>query len=358
MSTLWLWLVALLRAAAAGDGAGCPQMGGTHAGKPLVLYNRIPKCGSTTMINLLRSHQKLPSRPFQVFSSRHFHLHDPFQAGTSSSEGWAELVSVVGAAAPRAPRLEAPPPASRAALEPRGRRRGAAGAAAPTIYINHVWWPNLTAHDLPRPAGSFQLMREPVARAVSTFYFLLWGPRQEESMTRSRHSFMKQTGLDHPPTINEYVASAWLQHGQQFGCGKTGQAHTDRHGAHNNMMTRYFCGFHADCADICRPEALARAKAVLRREYQLVGLLEEFDATLELLEKVGPEWFAGIRTTYASLKARGSAQQRTGEHNGTSHFEPPTSETQGHLREWNVQDTKLYAYAKELFAERRRDCGV
>ena len=38
----------------------------------VIVYNRIPKCGSTTMIELLRRHSNSSTRAYHVLNSKHF----------------------------------------------------------------------------------------------------------------------------------------------------------------------------------------------------------------------------------------------------------------------------------------------
>ena len=103
-------------------------------------------------------------------------MKEPFVAGTQWSGGWDRLRDV----------------------------HNQAGPSAGRVYVNHVHWVNLTLFGLPRPL-TIQIMREPVAREVSAFYYVMWGPRREEDMKKARKKMMRLTGLQEPPNINECV---------------------------------------------------------------------------------------------------------------------------------------------------------
>ena len=102
-------------------------------------------------------------------------------------------------------------------------------------------------------------------------------------MKMSRGYMMHRLGLTHPATINDFAALTFQKFGKQFPCQ---DPQVDAQAGKHNMMTRYFCGFHPACANVCSSAALARAKKILTQEYMLVGVLEELETTLKLLERM------------------------------------------------------------------------
>jgi hypothetical protein len=199
------------------------------------------------------------------------------------------------------------------------------------------------AAGLPEPLA-INMMRDPLAREVSNFYYLMWGPRQETDMQKMRQKFQRLTHMDHPPTINEYLAWTRTQ-SEMDGCLGTG-----------NMQTRYFCGFHAVCADICSEAALNMAKQVLEQAYIAVGILEQFNRTLQLLEVEQPDWFAGIEQEYQTMLER-SARGHLRTHS-LQHHEAPTAENTALLQRHHGQDVKLYRHACAVFLRKGREHGL
>jgi hypothetical protein len=122
-------------------------------------------------------------------------------------------------------------------------------------YVNHMKWVNFTAAGLPKPLA-IQMLRHPIARQSSVYYYTMFGPRPEESMQKARMQHQRLTGLDRPPTFNEYMTA------RQRALNTTGC----QQAPFGNPQTQYFCGFDPLCDNICSPAALELAKRVLSTE--------------------------------------------------------------------------------------------
>ena len=60
------------------------------------------------------------------------------------------------------------------------------------------------------------------------------------------------------------------------------------------MLISYFCGFDAECGDPESVTALQRAKTVVETQYSVVGVVEERNLSLALMEAYLPRWFQGV----------------------------------------------------------------
>ena len=60
----------------------------------------------------------------------------------------------------------------------------------------------------------------------------------------------------------------------------------------------YFCGQHADCLVSGSRWALQRAKFIVEYEYSVVGILNQMNETLQVLENYVPRFFAGASQLY------------------------------------------------------------
>jgi hypothetical protein len=298
---------------------------------PVVIYNRIPKCGSTTMINLLRHHGKWSGRYYGFNDSPNMFMEKPFETNTSWTSGWKGL---------------------REQIELAGTANH-----LPLLYMNHIYWTNFSEAGVQSPATYIQLIREPVGRVVSAFYYLMLGPRQEERMLKSQHRAMNLLSLDHPPTINEYVTIIANSLTDPMVC-MSGTLQSETKG---NLMTRYFCGFDPVCADICSPEAFERAKYILSTQYTWVGILEDLETSLQQLERIGPDWFDGLVESYHNnsrtdqQKTRVTIASKKSTY-GTLKYEPPTKRSSTLLQAWNSQDMKLYKFAKQHLKHQIEEC--
>ena len=63
----------------------------------------------------------------------------------------------------------------------------------------------------------------------------------------------------------------------------------------------FFCGHDPECLYFEEPEALARAKANVERYYAVVGVLEQFDESIRVMEAYAPRFFANAPETYREL---------------------------------------------------------
>ena len=268
-----------------------------------------------------------------------YYMTEPFVPGTQWSEGWDALRAAALGEWDKGPGGNWSK--KNDAQDPRDSR---------TVFINHMFWPDLAL----APGGALpaahhiQMMREPVSREISAYYYLMYGPRPAGKMAAMVDSRRKDTGLDHTPTINEFMRYAEDRWGRN--CWQYAPARGHIKG---NMQTRFFCGFHPVCEDICSEAALHRAKSVLTNQYLMVGLLEHIKPSLALLERLLPGWFSGFGAQYgAFVHELGGHGART--HNGT--HEPPTTETVGIIESIHRQDRALYAHAIRVLEAKLKVC--
>ncbi len=108
---------------------------------------------------------------------------------------------------------------------------------------------------LPQPATYITMLREPVDRIVSMYYYVL---REKK---HRMHEQVAGSGM----TLEEYV---------RLPVGEL-----------DNGQTRLISGAQGVAPNACGPELLARAKENLSRHYSVVGLKERFDDSLVLMRE-------------------------------------------------------------------------
>ena len=59
------------------------------------------------------------------------------------------------------------------------------------------------------------------------------------------------------------------------------------------MLLSYFCGQAPHCTNPDSKEALSNARRAVEREYSVVGILEQLNVTLTVMELLLPRWFRG-----------------------------------------------------------------
>lgn len=168
---------------------------------------------------------------------------------------------------------------------------------------------------VPRPSMYITILRDPVERVISQYYYARSRP------DHYLYSRLNQKGM----TLYEYVARNVTPEisNQQTGM-LAGQGVAERH----TPLTG---------------ESLARAKHNLKTHFRVVGLTEEFDTSLLLLQRAfGWKLPLYLRENVTSEKPRGAQID---------------SRARELLAERNALDAEIYAFARELFEAQCRAYG-
>lgn len=169
----------------------------------------------------------------------------------------------------------------------------------------------------PKPVY-INLIRDPLDRLVSYYYFLRHGDNFRKGLARS-----KQGDLT---TFDECVKSSLSK---------------DCSISKMWMQIPYFCGQLAPCWDTGSQWALERAKLNLVNEYFLVGMNEQMGQFVEMLEVHVPHIFKGGSAVYKSQDPI----------RVTNHKDPISEETKKILSNTKVwrMEYDFYNFAKKIF---------
>jgi hypothetical protein len=177
---------------------------------------------------------------------------------------------------------------------------------------------HLGMHKLvPGPSTYVTLLREPVDRVISAYYFV------RERSSHPEHEKILRSGLDFAGVLESGFLPILA-----------------------NSMTQVLCT--TDIPNIpyggCTPEMLEGAKRNLERRFAVVGLTERFDETLMLLK----ERFGWSNLFYVRRNLTRSRPQR----------EELSADVLDLIREYNQLDIELYAFAKARFEEQLAGLGA
>uniref|UniRef100_A0A671LKY1 Heparan sulfate 2-O-sulfotransferase 1 n=1 Tax=Sinocyclocheilus anshuiensis TaxID=1608454 RepID=A0A671LKY1_9TELE len=163
------------------------------------------------------------------------------------------------------------------------------------------------------------VIRDPIERLVSYYYFLRFGDDYRPGLRRRKQGDKK--------TFDDCVAAGgsdcapeklWLQ-------------------------IPFFCGHYFECWSIGSKWALEQAKYNLVNEYMLVGVTEELEDFVMMLEAALPRFFKGATELYRTGKKSHLRK--------TSEKKPPTKESIARLQQSDIwkMENEFYEFALEQF---------
>ncbi|XP_005919847.1 heparan sulfate 2-O-sulfotransferase 1 [Haplochromis burtoni] len=189
----------------------------------------------------------------------------------------------------------------------------------PGFYHGHVAYLDFSKHGVKGKPLYINVVRDPIERLVSYYYFLRFGDDYRPGLRRRKQGDKK--------TFDECVSSGgsdcapeklWLQ-------------------------IPFFCGHYSECWNAGSRWALEQAKYNLVNEYLLVGVTEELEDFIMILEAALPRFFKGATDLYRTGKKSHLRK--------TTEKKPPTKETIAKLQQSNIWkiENEFYEFALEQF---------
>ncbi|XP_078667762.1 uronyl 2-sulfotransferase-like isoform X1 [Branchiostoma floridae x Branchiostoma belcheri] len=262
-----------------------------------VLYNRLPKCGSTSLKALTR----------RLAKKNHFHfkesnIWDQFQLNQTGLKAFAEDFYTV---------------------------------PSPFIYERHVYFVDFEQLGLKSPKY-INLVRDPLDRIVSSFHFMRYGRKggPNHIVTRLFNKYHNETDR------NQTFDSCVLNRSKE--CW----------GPRVNLMTHFFCGQDPVCRDPESIKALDKAKENIRRHYLVVGLLEDFNGFLKVLSKILPQFYRGVTDLWKDLAPNVQEAQKT------VRKQPPSPLAQKLMQQRMYMDYELYTFIQDRFHRQKLELGI
>ena len=253
-----------------------PSARNRSTGSSILVYNRVPKCASETMMAVVR---RMAAR--NGFRYR------------SSSVYWKQVL------------LPSEETSLVASLE-KDRKRGR------LLFDRHFY-----VVDFIRQPVSWEwvnMVRDPVSRLVSQFYYL-----RQARRWRGRRA---------PPRAwrEKSLEACVLEDDPECRVGAGGQ----------DLQLTYFCGSSLECGQASSRRALQLAKYNVEQRFAVVGVMEELATSLAVLEDRLPRWFEG-----AAGEGGGG-----GGHRNRNSYPGPSEETLGVLRHRLRNDLEFYMFVR------------
>ncbi|KDR19341.1 heparan sulfate 2-O-sulfotransferase pipe isoform X2 [Zootermopsis nevadensis] len=267
-----------------------------HAGVDVVFFNRVPKVGSQTFMELLR---RLSMRNIFGFHRDHIQRVETIRLAPSDQLNLATHV------------ISYKPPA---------------------VYVKHVCFTNFTQYGLPEPIY-VNLVRDPVERVISWYYYV----RAPWYYVERKQAF-PDIPLPDPHWLKKDFETCVLQ-GDRECRYLEGESH-EGIGDHRRQSL-FFCGHSDFCTPFNTLGALQRAKKAVERHYAVVGVLEDLNSTLTVLENYIPLFFKGATQVYWDEVDRFTRINR-------NLFKPPVSEeVKDIVRQNFTREVEFYQFCRQ-----------
>ncbi|KAL6732234.1 hypothetical protein Aduo_003015 [Ancylostoma duodenale] len=252
----------------------------------IVIYNRVPKTGSTTFTNAV-AYDLFKVNDFNVI---HLNMTKNRQVMSLTDQG--EFIRNITSWTER----------------------------KPAFYHGHVAFIDFTRFGYPNPIY-INILREPLQRLLSHYYFLRFGDNYRIGLKRSRAG------------NNESFDDCVLRGGRDCDMKQMW------------LQIPYFCGHHHFCTVVGSRLALEQAKKNLIDKYLLVGISEQLRDFIAVLERLVPRFFKGALSHFDGL-----SENRAHLRNTKQKF-PPNDHTLSVIRRNEVYqlEKEFYDFAKEEF---------
>ncbi|CAH1778955.1 unnamed protein product [Owenia fusiformis] len=201
-----------------------------------LFYTRMPKCGSTTILDYLKMLQN--RNDFQVYHYKYVKIAHEISEHSKTEETFLRTF-----------------------------QNETDNTVKKLAFVRHLGYFNFTKRGFRQPL-LIDMLRDPVERAISLFYFV----RQPSEATR-RHLSRS--------VINETLSQCLAREGEKQRC----------------VIPTYVAWFNhftprIDPKDV---KFINRAKHIIEKEYVCVGILEQLNESLTVFSKLIPQYFGGIQ---------------------------------------------------------------
>jgi len=267
------------------------------AKKDVLFFNRVPKVGSQTIMELLKA---LSLKNKFAYHKDRTQKVETIKL-TYNEEKWlANLVNF---------------------FEP------------PSVYIKHVCFVNFTQFENVDMPIYVNLVRDPVERVISWYYYV----RAPWYFVERKRAF-PELPLPNPNWLRKDFDTCVRTFNQE--CQYVPGRRHDGFGDHRRQ-TMFYCGHKEDCTGFNTEIAMKKAMENVEKHYAVVGILSELNKTLTVLEHYVPRFFKGALETYWKEQHMFSKINR-------NIYKPPVAESTKELVRKNfTREIEFFEFCKQ-----------
>ncbi|XP_076170206.1 heparan sulfate 2-O-sulfotransferase pipe isoform X2 [Ptiloglossa arizonensis] len=274
-----------------------------RAGREVLFFNRVPKVGSQTFMELLR---RLSMRNDFSFNRDRVQRVETIRIAPIEQLQLARMVS---------------------------------SYSEPSVYVKHVCFTNFTEFNLPQPIY-INIVRDPIERVISWYYYV-----RAPWYYVERKQIFADLPLPDPNWLKKDFETCVLKADHECRYLE-GEIH-DGIGDHRRQ-TLFFCGHSEKCTPFNTVGALERAKLAVEKHYAVVGVLEDVNTTLTVLENYIPRFFQGATDVYYD-------EVNSFKRINRNFFKPPvTEEVKEMVRRNFTREIEFYQFCKQRLYKQLR----
>lgn len=162
---------------------------------------------------------------------------------------------------------------------------------SPVAIVKHYSYLDFASHGYDWTPDWFSIVRDPVDKVISWFYYVRAPWRNEE---------LAKVDKSHEMPSEEYLNKNFedcVLNGDHECLYMDGQDVEDEPGDHRSQIVQ-FCGHEPFCRLFNNPDALQLAKENVEKHYKVVGITEDMNKTLTVAAHYMPEYFKGALEIY------------------------------------------------------------
>ncbi|KAG1698837.1 Heparan sulfate 2-O-sulfotransferase pipe [Nymphon striatum] len=222
----------------------------------LLVYNRVPKCGSGTLWSLMLDMKDINN---YTYSLKLLGGKSPPNNSMMSKELQLKAIKYM-----------------------KNLKR-------PAVQIAHFHYINFTEFGYSSPVY-INLIRDPVDKFVSFYYYswFLKFKHERNGKNASKSQISRDTTA---------IFKKCFDTGEEDEC-RVNIGFNQTKYTHTKLNIAYFCGHDVYCSTHGNKDALQKARYVVEKEYKVVGILEDLNTTFSVLEDKIPIFFRNIRNYY------------------------------------------------------------
>lgn len=259
-----------------------------------IFHNKLPKSGSTTMHDILRE-----------LSQKNLFYYKKMDSSNMNFDDDASLTEYIKE-----------------------------NMKKPFFYMQHHFFTNFTKYGIDQPT-MINVIREPIDWFSSHYHFKLYGWSRKPG----------QRGDQNEMTLEECINT------KAPTCSRNHWRYIE-----------FFCGNGPECQTATNPREdeqyksrmVERAKQRMLSDYFVIGVLEQFEDSLRVFEKLLPRYYRGALDVYQSKNIQQTRNQTKSLNKRSLPDEPIRKLREGTLK----HEYDLYHFARQLFNERLKDLNM